>query len=387
MALDFSKTTTQQPVAQPVANSVAEPTNEIQVVEQFDIVADRDQMNKELVNSAEVDAIVSTIEIDNLESIVTFGGEAAEQISKASDVVLNSMSLSQLDDSSEMLTTLAKIMAKFDIEEIKDNPGLFGKMFGNLKKKLEKILAKYHTMGDEVDKIYVQLKQYESEIKQSNRKLNEMFDANVNFYHELVKYILAGEQGCKEIEAYIAQRQADMQATGDNSIQFEITTLQNALMMLEQRTQDLRTAENVAMQSIPMIKTMEFSNMNLVRKINSAFIVTLPVFKQALAQAIMLKRQKVQAEAMAALDEKTNEMLLKNAKNTAEQSKMTARLASGSSIKIETLETTWRTIVSGIDETRMIQENARKKRIEDQARLENIKSEFNKSYHMPQKKN
>ena len=29
--------------------------------------------------------------------------------------------------------------------------------------------------------------------------------------------------------------------------------------------------------------------MNLVRKINSAFIVTLPVFKQALAQAIMLK--------------------------------------------------------------------------------------------------
>ena len=46
------------------------------------------------------------------------------------------------------------------------------------------------------------------------------------------------------------------------------------------------------MQSIPMIKTMEFSNMNLVRKINSAFIITLPVFKQALAQAIMLKRRK-----------------------------------------------------------------------------------------------
>ncbi len=179
----------------------------------------------------------------------------------------------------------------------------------------------------------------------------------------------------------------DMETTGDTSIQFEITSLEQALMMLEQRTQDLRTAESVAMQSIPMIKTMEFSNMNLVRKINSAFIVTLPVFKQALAQAIMLKRQRIQADAMAALDEKTNEMLIKNAKNTVEQSKMTARLASGSSIKIETLETTWRTIVNGIDETRQIQENSRKKRIEDQARLENIKTEFNKMYHMPNKKN
>ena len=294
--------------------------------------------------------------------------------------------MSQLDDSSEMLSTLAKIMSKFDIDEIKDNPGLFGKLFGNLRKQLDKILAKYHTMGEEVDKIYVQLKQYESEIKQSNRKLNQMFDANVNYYHELVKYILAGEQGCREIEEYIAKRQADMDATGDNSIQFEIQSLQQSLMMLEQRTQDLRTAENVAMQSIPMIKTMEFSNMNLVRKINSAFIVTLPVFKQALAQAILLKRQRIQAEAMSALDEKTNEMLIKNARNTAEQSKMTARLASGSSVKIETLETTWRTIVNGIDETRQIQENARKKRVEDQARLENIKTEFNKVYHMPDRK-
>ena len=86
---------------------------------------------------------------------------------------------------------------------------------------------------------------------------------------------------------------------------------------------------------------------------------------------------------MSALDEKTNEMLIKNARNTAEQSKMTARLASGSSIKIETLETTWRTIVNGIDETKQIQENARRQRVEDQARLENIKTEFNRMYHMP----
>lgn len=378
MGLNFTKSQT--------AAAPSEALKDNEAVQTYDIVADRESMNTQLVNSPEVDALVSQIEVDNLETIVSFGAPAAEEISKASDVVLNSMNMSQLDGSSEMLNTLAKVMSKFDIDEIKENPGLFGKLFGNLRKQLDKILDKYHTMGEEVDKIYVQLKQYESEIKQSNRKLNQMFEANVNYYHELVKYILAGEQGCQEIEAYIEQRKTDMEQTGDNSIQFEIQSLEQALMMLEQRTQDLRTAESVAMQSIPMIKTMEFSNMNLVRKINSAFIVTLPVFKQALAQAIMLKRQRIQAEAMSALDEKTNEMLIKNAKNTVEQSKMTARLASGSSIKIETLETTWKTIVDGIEETRQIQENARKSRAEDQTRLEVIKQEFNRMYHMPDKK-
>ncbi len=378
MGLNFN---TKPAPPQEIEAPVVEPV--IEEVKQYDIVADRQQMNATLVNSQEVDTIVSTIELDNLETIVSFGAEAVEEISKASDVVLNNVSMSQLDDSSAMLSTLAKIMSKFDIDEIKEEPGILGKLFGNLKKQLDKIVAKYHTMGDEVDKIYVQLKKYEDEIKQSNRKLNQMFDANVHYYHELVKYILAGEQGCRELEAYIAQRQIDMESSGDNSIQFEIQSLQQALVMLEQRTQDLRTAENVAMQSIPMIKTMEFSNMNLVRKINSAFIITLPVFKQALAQAIMLKRQRIQAEAIYALDQKTNEMLIKNAKNTADQSKLTAALASGSSIKIETLETTWRTIVTGIDETKQIQENARRKRIEDQARLESIKADFNQRYNIP----
>lgn len=386
MGLDFSKAAqgnNQSQTIIPTSSSVANTSTEIQEVKNYDIVADREQLNAELVNSQEVDALVSTIEVNNLETIVTFGASAADEISKASDIVLNNVNLAQLDESSELLTILAKVMSEFDPEEFNEKPGLFEKAFGNLRKKLEKLLNKYHTMGEEIDKIYVQLRQYEEEIKRSNRNLADMFDANVGYYHELVKYILAGEQGCKEISDYIAVRQAEMESTGDNSIQFEIQTLQQAQAMLEQRTQDLRMAENVAMQSIPMIKTMEFSNMNLVRKINSAFIITLPIFKQALAQAIMLKRQKIQAEAMTALDEKTNEMLINNARNSAEQSKLIARMASTSSIKIETLETTWRTIVSGIDETKRIQDEAKKQREGDKVRLQAIKNEFEKSYQAP----
>ncbi len=385
MGIDLSR-------AKPQTNSTTTQTAgevnspEIEVVEKYDIVADRKQMDNQLVGSPEVDALASEIVIDDMNTIVTFGADAANEISKASDVVLNSMSMTQIDDSGQMLTALAKIMEKFDIEEIKENPGFFSKLFGNAKKQLDKILAKYHTMGDEIDKIYVQLRKYEDEIKQANKKLDQMFNANVEYYHKLVKYILAGEQGCREIEAYLEQRRQDMQETGDTSIQFEITNLEQALMMLEQRTQDLRTAENIAMQSVPMIKTMAFSNLNLIRKINSAFIVTLPVFKQALAQAIMLKRQRIQAEAMSALDEKTNEMLVKNAQNSVEQSKMIAKMASGSSIKIETLEKSWQTIMNGIEETRQIQDDARRQRKDDQARLEVIKQEFNSKYHMPDSK-
>lgn len=377
MAIDFEKASVG------ASNLPQDAQEEIIEVKEYDIIEDRKKVSAELANSAELDMLTAKIDLANLDTIVSFGADVTEEISKASDVVLNSMSIAKVEESSKMLNELSAIMSKFDIEEIKEKPGLLGKLFTNVKKQIEKILAKYQTMGGEVDKIYIQLKQYEDEIKRSNKMLSSMFDANVNYYHDLVKYIVAGEQGCKEIEAYRTQKQSELDAGGDSSIQFEITALDNALMMLEQRTQDLRTAEAVAMQSIPMIKTMEFSNLNLIRKINSAFIITLPVFKQALAQAILLKRQKLQSEAMAVLDEKTNEMLLKNAQNTAEQSKLTASLVSGSSIKIETLEKSWKTIVDGIEETKRIQENARQKRLEDEQRLKAIKDEFNARYSMP----
>ena len=355
-------------------------SGEVIEVQPFNIVSEKEQLKRTMVNSKEVDDIASTIYVDDPETIVSFGAEVAENISRASDVVLNSMNMSQLDNSSALLNTLSKIMEKFDIEEIKEKDGLFGKLFGNIRKQLEKILAKYQTTGGEIEKIYIELKKYEAEIKDSNKKLETMFQANVEYFRELEKYILAGEQGVGEIESYIEQRRKDLEQTGDNSISFELTSLEQAKMMLEQRTQDLRIAENVAMQSIPMIKAMEFSNMNLVRKINSAFIITLPVFKQALSQAVLLKRQKIQAEAMSALDKKTNEMLIKNAQNTVNQTKITTQLASGSSIKIETLEQTWKTICTGIEETRQIQENAKKQRQDDTIRLNAIKEDFYKKF-------
>lgn len=378
MGLDFSKA--KQSEASVVTDTAVEGETLPATTQTFDIAVESEKLRNDLVNSAEVDALVSKIELDNLDSIVNFGGEVATEISKSSDLVLNSMNISQIEETSKMLGVLSNIMSKFDIEEIKQDPGLFDKLFGGIKKQLDKIMAKYQTMGGEIDKIYVELKGYEGEIKETNKKLNTMFDSNVNYYHDLLKYILAGEQGCKELESAIADRTAEMERTGDKSIQFELTTLNNALMMLEQRTQDLRVAENVAMQTIPMLKTMEFSNINLIRKINSAFIITLPIFKQSLAQAIMLKRQRLQAEALSELDKKTNEMILKNATNTVEQAKLTAQMASGSSIKVDTLEKSWRTIVNGIEETKRIQDDARRQRAEDKVKLENIKNEFYKKF-------
>lgn len=355
---------------------VAEPTTAQTPKENFSLAECRQGYIDDFKKTGELEKYTAKIEVFDPNSIVKFGSEAAEEVSKSADVVLNGMNIDQINNSGKMLEALDKIMGSFDIDEVKEDKGLFGKLFGNAKKKLEKLLSKYNTMGDEIDKIYTQLKVYEGEIEKSNRNLDQMFNSNLEYYHELVKYIAAGEQGCKELHEYIEQKEQELATSNNVDLQFEISNLRQVENMLEQRVMDLKTAESIALQSIPMIKTMEFSNANLTRKINSAFIVTIPVFKQALAQAMMLKRQKIQADSMSALDKRTNELLIKNAQNTVEQSKQITRMTNTSSVRIETLEKTWNTIVSGIDETKRIQEEAKRKREEDSKRLDAIKQQY-----------
>lgn len=377
MGLKFTPSSETAASAVPTTTAEVTAAPDIQVAspENFSMTEVKDNIRNELANSKEVKQLVDSININDVNSIVKFGNDAATEVSKASDQVLNSMNMSQINDSGEMLAALAAVMEQFDIKELTEEPkkGLFA----NLRKQIDKLLEKYHTMGENVDRIYVQLKSYEKEIEQSNVKLEQMYNSNINYYKQLTLYILAGEQACVELDQYIAEYRQKLADNPDSgAVAMDLQTLEQTRDIFEQRVMDLKIAENVAMQTVPMLKTMQFSNLNLIRKINSAFIITMPVFKQSLAQAVMLKRQKVQADSMQALDEKTNELLIKNAHNTVEQSKVIARMASGSSIKVETLEETWQTIVTGIEETRQIQEEARTKRVEDSKRLQQLKDDY-----------
>ncbi len=351
--------------------------DEMLLAQNYDIMEDRRRLSSEFERSDELETMTSEIEVFNLKSITLFGAKAAEAISKSSDNILKSLGSSTVGVPSELFKTLAGIMSRFDISEIKEDHSFLTKIFGNGSNKIEKLLAKYYGLGDEVDRIYVQLRQYEKEIQRANRLLDDLFEANVQSYHQLVKYVLAGERGCKELEAVIGEKEAELRQTGNETIQFDIASLKTALNMLERRIHDLRLTETVALQSIPMIKTMQLNNSNLIKKIDAAFIVTLPVFKQSLTQAIMLKKNRIQSDAMQRLEKKAREMA-KNNPSGLSQNARDMNVERMNVKNLDALESSWKTITTGISETEELQNSLAEKRLEDKNKLEFIKSEYNK---------
>ncbi|MDU2491809.1 MAG: toxic anion resistance protein [Clostridium celatum] len=328
----------------------------------------------------EVQDLTSEVEIQNPNSIVMFGQKASENISKVSDELLKSMKAVKSEEASEMLVNLTKIMDKFDVKELEgaEKQSMFSKIMKGVGNSVAKLFQKYDTMGYEVEKVYVLLKKYENDIRESNANLKKLYDANLHYYQLLEKYIVAGELALEEIDLYI--QQISMNTSMNQEEKHMLTQkLEISKEMLSQRVYDLQIAENVAIQAAPMIQTIQMSNFNLMRKINSSFIVTLPIFKQCLAQAVILKRQEIQAKSIKQLDDKTNELIMRNAQNTARQSVEIAKMASGSSVAISTLEKSFETIMKGIEDTKSIQEANRVQRVENSAKLEQIKHAMKKN--------
>lgn len=338
------------------------------------------EYKKRLRGLKEVQDLTNEVEIQNPNSIIMFGQVASENISKVSDELLNSMKTVKSEEASEMLVNLTKIMDKFDVKELEnvEKPSIISKLIKGVGNSVAKLFQKYDTMGYEVEKVYVILKKYENDIRESNANLKKLYDANLHFYQLLEKYIVAGELALEEIDSYISQISMNNSINNEEK-QMLTQKLEISKEMLSQRVYDLQIAENVAIQAAPMIQTIQMSNFNLMRKINSSFIVTLPIFKQCLAQAVILKRQEIQAKSIKQLDDKTNELIMRNAQNTARQSVEIAKMASGSSVAISTLEKSFETIMKGIEDTKAIQEANRAQRVENSAKLERIKHSMKKN--------
>ncbi|MFJ6210840.1 toxic anion resistance protein [Lysinibacillus sp. NPDC092081] len=332
-----------------------------------------------LKQDPEVHALAQKIDVKDQIAMLELGKETANGISTFSDKMLATMKTSKLEESSVLLNNLNRIMDKFDPQDFAEDKkgGFLTKLFSKGKEQLEKFLSKYDSMNKEVDVIFHEVQKYEGEMKRNTVDLENLYDQNLNYFQTLSKFIAAIEVKTDEVRSSLPAFEQKAQ-TGDQLAAMEYETMVRAVDLLEQRRYDLEMAQQVSFQSAPQIRLMQQGNNHLIAKINSAFVTTIPIFKQGLIHAVTLKRQKLISDSMSELDRRTNEMLVRNAENISKNSVNIARAAGSPSIKIETIETTWQTIMSGIQETKQIQAETARNREDGRKRIERLQLEYEK---------
>ena len=346
-----------------------------------EIVANTEAYKERLKQLPEVQALTNEISVQDVNTIVSFGQKSAEEITKISDKILSVAKVPTSKDAAQMITQLAKIMDKFDIRELEkiqsepEKQGLLQKLKQKIKDEFEALVSKYDDMSKEVDKISQLLRTYENQTKQDNVTLTEMCQANYNYFEQLERYVVAAELGLGEIANY-RQQVANRTDISEDQKNAQLQQLDMMSQMLDQRKYDLLQAEVVARMTVPMLQNMQLTNVNLLREINTAFVVGLPIFKQNLAQAIMLKRQAITANSMEQFKGAINKQLEQNATYASVQGKLVAENVTKGTFDMETLRKVYSTIKTGTENTKRIMSEQESKNKENTKDLEQLKADI-----------
>jgi toxic anion resistance family protein len=346
-----------------------------------EIVANTEAYKERLKQLPEVQALTNEISVQDVNTIVSFGQKSAEEITKISDKILSIAKVPTSKDAAQMITQLAKVMDKFDIRELEkiqtepEKQGLLQKLKQKIKDEYEALVSKYDDMSKEVDKISQLLRTYENQTKQDNVILTEMCQANYNYFEQLERYVVAAELGLNEIANY-RQQVANRTDISEDQKNAQLQQLDMMSQMLDQRKYDLLQAEVVARMTVPMLQNMQLTNVNLLREINTAFVVGLPIFKQNLAQAIMLKRQAITANSMEQFKGAINKQLEQNATYASVQGKLVAENVTKGTFDMETLRKVYTTIKTGTENTKRIMSEQESKNKENTKDLEQLKADI-----------
>ena len=358
-----------------------------EVAESKEMLDAPEAYKEKLRNLPEVQNLTNEIKIDfnNANgtgmSILQFGKKPAEEIEKMSNEILNYVKVPTDTEAAEMMKQLAKVMNRFDIKEIEkinDVPkkeSFFDKIRKRMMENLDAVIQKYDNMGKEVDRIGQLLRGFEQQTIDSNVTLTKMWKANQNYFCELEKYVVACDLAVDELTLYRSRVEADNETLSPDMKSIRLGQIDMAVNEIKKRQYDLLQAEMVARMTVPMLQNMQVTNMNLVREINAAFVVGLPIFKQNLAQPILLKRQAIVANSVGQFREALNTQLEQNANYCAKTGAEVAMRSMDGLFDMDTLRRVYQTVKEGTANVQRAMETQMLSNAENAKEIERMKLE------------
>ena len=193
--------------------------------------------------------------------------------------------------------------------------------------------------------------------------LEQLFSKNKEYFDALNVFIAAGEVKIDELRTKeIPALREKAEASRNQMMVQEVNDLIQFTDRLEKRTHDLKLSRQITIQSAPQIRLIQNTNQALVEKIQSSILTAIPLWKNQIAIALTLLRQRNAVEAQKLVSETTNDLMLKNSELLRTNTIETAKENERGLVDIETLKKTQEDLISTIEETLTIQAEGRAKR-------------------------
>jgi uncharacterized protein YaaN involved in tellurite resistance len=322
--------------------------------------------------------LAQQIDPKNHQAIITYGTQAQSKLMTFSNSMIEHVKKEDIGEVGDILSDLMKKFNEVNPDELKpEKRSMFSKMFGKISNSLQEVLSKYQKTGAQIDRISVKLERSKNTLMSDVVFLEKLYEHNKEYFHALNVYIAAGELKLDELNQSIIPKLKQKAETTQDQMAFqEVNDMMQFADRLDKRIYDLKLSREITVQSAPQIRLIQNTNQALIEKIQSSIMTAIPLWKNQVAIALTLIRQRNAVEAQKQVSKTTNELLLKNAEMLKTNTIETAKENERGLVDIETLKKTQENLIQTLEETIRIQQEGRVKRRQAEHELAQMEDEL-----------
>ena len=320
-----------------------------------------------------VEQFANEIDISNAKQVIQYGSSAQKSISDFSVNILGKVKTSELGDVGDALKELTVALDATIEPEKKGFLGIFQKA----KRGIDSIKANYAKAETNVSRIEKDLEKHQVVLTQDVEMFEQMYDLNLQYYRELTMYIIAGKKALDKARG--EQLEVLRQKAETTQMQEDVENYNkyvNLCNRFEKKLHDLELTRVIAMQVAPQIRLLQDNDQEMLEKIQSSLINTIPLWRHQMVLALGIEHTQRALSAQNMITEKTNELLTKNAETLKMATVETAKEAERSVVDIATLKRCNQQLISSINEVVKIHEQGAKKRQDAEAELVKVEQEL-----------
>ncbi|MGG1026129.1 toxic anion resistance protein [Bacillus licheniformis] len=310
--------------------------------------------------------LAEQIDPKNHNSITLYGTQAQSKLLNFSHEMLEHVQKKDVGEIGQVLSDLMKKLEQVSPDELKtEKRNFFSRLFGRVSHSVQEVLSRYQKTGAQIDRISVKLEHSKSALINDNKMLERLYEKNKEYYEALNVYIAAGQLKLEELNHKTIPELKEKSKTEHHHMAVqEVNDMIQFADRLEKRVYDLTLSRQITLQSAPQIRLIQHTNQVLAEKIQSSIMIAIPLWKNQVAIALTLLRQRRAVEAQKQVSATTNELLLKNAEMLKANTIETAKENERGFIDIETLKQVQDNLIGTLEETLKIQEEGRSKRLQ-----------------------
>lgn len=325
-----------------------------------------------------IQELANQIEPMNYDSLMKFGSNAQSSMSTFAHKMLTEV---KSKDTGPIGDTLNQLMVKLkevqpdDFKQEKDS--FIKKIFKRAKASANEIFSRMQSVGSQVDRISVELKNHKDGLNRDIQLLNGLYDQNKDCFEELNLYIAAAQEKKQAIlEQELPEKRQKAYESGNQMDIQEVADLEQFADRLDKRIYDLQLSRQISLQTAPQIRMIQNVNQTLAEKIQSSILTSIPLWKNQMAIALTLMRQRQAMSAQRAVTDTTNDLLTANSELLKQNAVDTAVENERGIVDIETLKSTHENIIETVEQTLQIQAEGREKRQQAEQELQHLEADM-----------